>query len=397
MTPSPTWTRRAFLQRTALLTAGPLLAGCVSGRASRPAADWLLYIGTYGPAEQDNLFLYRLHPGTGELTRVAGFRGGLKPGFLTLSADHRFLYAINASLEFQGQSSGSVRAFAVDQRTGALSGLNEQPSGGAGPCYVSLTPGGRAALVANYFGGTVSALPVRADGQLDPPAVIDQHQGAGPHKNQDRAHAHCILPDPAGRYALAVDLGNDQVLSYPLTNGAAALQLPPKTAFRTQPGAGPRHLAFHPNGRWAYLINELNSTITALSYDATTGTCAELHTVPALPPGFTGPNACADVHVSPDGRFVYGSNRGHDSLVVLAVDAGTGRLTLVEHVSTQGKTPRNFTLAPDGRLLLVANQNSNNIFSYHVDAASGRLRPTGYSAEVPAPVCLRLLPDFAAR
>ena len=390
---SPSWSRRTFLQRSALLTAGTLLAGCAISRSPGQAAEWLLYVGSYGPAEQDNLWLYRLHPKTGEMTRLAGFRGGFKPGFLALSPDHRFLYAVNASLDFQGRSTGAVRAFAVDQRTGGLT----LPSEGAGPCYVSLTPNGRGALLANYFGGTVAALPIRADGTLAPAAAVDQHQGSGPHKNQDQAHAHCIFPDPAGRFVLAVDLGNDQVLAYALTTDDKLLQLPPHPAFRGQPGAGPRHLAFHPNGRWAYLINELNSTVTALSYDAAAGTFQELHTLSALPAGFTGPNSCADIHVSPDGRFVYGSNRGHDSIVVFAVNPADGRLTLVEHVSTQGKTPRNFTLSPDGRLLLVANQNSDSVFSYHVDAKTGRLQPTGFSATMPAPVCLRLLPDFTTR
>ncbi|MCB2376678.1 lactonase family protein [Hymenobacter sp. BT635] len=393
----PTYTRRTFVQRAALAAAGPLLAACVAGRPSRAGREYLLYIGTYGPAEQDNIFLYRLHPGTGALTRVAGFRGGTKPGFLTVSTDHRFLYAVNATLEFQGRGTGSVRAFALDQPSGGLTLLNEQPSDGAGPCYVSLTPNGRGLLVANYFGGTVSALPVLAGGQLAPATMVDQHQGAGPHKNQDRAHAHCILPDPAGRYVLAVDLGNDQILRYALNPDSGLPQLPGKTAFAGQPGAGPRHLGFHPNGRWAYLVNELNATVTALSYDATQGTFADLHTVPTLPAGFTGANACADIHVSPDGRFVYASNRGHDSIVVLAVAADSGKLTLVQHVSTQGQTPRNFTLSPDGRLLLVANQNSNTIFSFHVAAKTGQLTPTGHSAQVPAPVCLRLLPDFTRR
>lgn len=394
---APTWSRRAFLERSALLAAGTLLTGCAAGRGARLPAEWLLYVGTYGAAEQDNLFLYRLNAKTGELTRAAGFRGGFKPGYLALSPDHRFLYAVNASLEFQGRSSGAVRAFAIDQQSGALTLLNEQPSEGGGPCYLSLTPDGRGVLLANYFGGTVAALPIGPDGALAPAAAVDQHQGAGPHKNQDKAHAHCIFPDPAGRYALAVDLGTDQVLAYRLTTDAKLLQLPPHVAFRGQPGAGPRHLAFHPNGRWAYLINELNSTVTALGYDAPAGTFQELHTVSALPAGYAGPNSSADIHVAPDGRFVYASNRGHDSLVVLAVDAATGRLTLVEHVSSQGKTPRNFTLSPDGRLLLVANQNSDSVFSYHVDRQTGRLRPTGFSAAMPAPVCLRLLPDFRRR
>ncbi|UOQ51282.1 lactonase family protein [Hymenobacter cellulosivorans] len=389
---NPFITRRTFLQRTALVAAGPLLAACVTGKGAAEATkEYLLYIGTYGAAEQDNIFLYRLHPRTGAFTRVAGFRGGVKPGFLTLSTDHRFLYA---TLEIEGSGSGAIRAFGIDQGSGGLSVLNEQPSAGAGPCYVSLAPGNKAVLAANYGGGTISALPVQPGGQLAPAAVVDQHQGSGPHKNQDKPHAHFIRPDPQGRYALAVDLGNDQVLSYALNPATGLPQLPGKTAFKGQPGAGPRHLAFHPGGRWAYLINELNSTVTALSYDAAQGTFTELHTLSALPAGYAGTSYCADIHVSPDGRFVYGSNRGHDSIVVMAVDEDSGRLSLVQHASTQGKFPRNFTISPDGRLLLVANQHTNNIFSYHVDPKTGQLTPTGFSTEMPAPVCLHLVADF---
>lgn len=384
---APTWSRRAFLERSALLAAGTLLAGCAAGRGARLPAEWLMYVGTYGPAEQDNLFLYRLNSKTGELTRVAGFRGGFKPGYLSLAADQRYLYAVNASLDFQGRSSGSVRAFALDQQSGGLTFLNEQPSEGAGPCYISPAPNGPDVLVANYFGGTVSVLPVRPDGTLAPASFVDQHQGAGPHKNQDKAHAHCIVP--MGPFALAVDLGTDQVLAYPAAPGDQQTPPrlgPPHVAFQARPGAGPRHLAFHPDGRWAYLINELNSTITALSYTFDAGTFQEIQTVSALPAGYAGANSSADIHVSADGRFVYGSNRGHDSIGVFAVDQRTGRLTLVEHVSTQGKTPRNFTLFGD--LLLVANQNSDSIVSFHRNRRSGRLRPTGFTASAPAPVCL---------
>ena len=388
---SPTWSRRAFLERSALLATGTLLAGCAASSGARRPAERLLYVGTYGPAEQDNLWLYRLNTTTGELTRVAGFRGGFKPGFLTFAPDLRHLYAVNASLEFQGRASGSIRAFAIDQPSGGLTLLNEQPSEGAGPCYLSPAPNGPGVVVANYFGGTVALLPTRPDGTLAPASFVEQHQGAGPHKNQDKAHAHCIVP--MAPFALAVDLGTDQVLAYPAA--PAAPDTPPRlgaphVAFQARPGVGPRHLAFHPQSRWAYLINELNSTLTALIYDQAAGTFQEIHTVSALPAGYAGPNSSADVHVSADGRFVYGSNRGHDSIGVFAVDERTGRLTLVEHVSTQGKTPRNFTVLDD--LLLVANQNSDSIVSFHRNRRSGRLRPTGFTATVPAPVCLLPLP-----
>jgi 6-phosphogluconolactonase len=393
-----TYTRRSFLQHLAGVATLPLLAACATGRTLGKSSDEvLLYVGTYGAAEQDNLFLYRLNAKTGALTRLGGFRGGVKPGYLTLDAAHRRLFAINASRDYQGEKSGAVCAFTIDQQTGGLTLLNRVPSRGEGPCYISLAPDEKSVLVANYFGGNIGSFPVQTDGQLADAAVVDQHVGSGPHRNQDVAHAHCILPDPAGRYALAVDLGTDQILSYALSTTGTPLQVPPQVAYTTQRGAGPRHLTFHPNQKWAYLINELNSTMTALAYDAASGRFTELHTASALPAGFTGENSCADVHVSPDGRFVYGSNRGHDSIAVFAIDPSNGHMTLVEHVSTQGKTPRNFAIDPTGRILLVANQNSDNIVTYHINQKTGRLSPTGNTATAPAPVCLKLLADFTAR
>ena len=249
----------------------------------------------------------------------------------------------------------------------------------------------------NYGGGSVSLLPIAADGTLQPPAATNQHRGSGPNKaRQTEAHAHCIIPDLAGRFAFAVDLGTDQVLGYGLDAGAGQLVPLPAPAFTAQPGAGPRHLTFHPGGRWAYLINELTSSVTALTYDAAAGTFREVHTAPTLPTDFTGPNTCADIHVHPNGRFVYATNRGHDSLAVFAVAPDSGRLTLVQHMSTQGKTPRNFAIDPSGAILLVANQNSNSIVTYTISAQTGQLAPTGVVVEVPAPVCLQVIPDFLA-
>ncbi|WBA43250.1 lactonase family protein [Hymenobacter canadensis] len=394
-----TASRRHFLKLTGLTLVGlPLgLSGCASALTGRSRPDYLVYVGTYAKAEADSIFLYRLNATTGALTRLRAEKGGPNPAFLAIDSKQEHLYAANEVDEFQGAKSGYVSAFAIDRRTGGLTALNQQPSAGGGPCYLSLDGSGRAALVANYGGGSVSLLPIAPDGTLRPPSATDQHRGSGPNKNrQTEAHAHCIIPDPAGRFAFAVDLGTDQVLGYRLDAGAGQWTPLPAPAFTTQPGAGPRHLTFHPNGRWAYLINELTSSVTALAYDAAAGTFRELHTVPALPAGFTAPNTCADIHVHPNGRFVYATNRGHDSLAVFAVAPDSGRLTLVEHVSTQGKTPRNFAIDPSGAILLVANQNSNNIVTYTINAQTGRLTPTGVVVEVPAPVCLQVVPDFMA-
>jgi 6-phosphogluconolactonase len=243
-------------------------------------------------------------------------------------------------------------------------------------------------------GGNVSLLPVAANGQLSAPTATDQHEGSGPHKNQNGPHAHCVVADPTNAYAFAVNLGTDGVYGYRLNAAQGQLTRLPEPAFVAKPGAGPRHLTFHPNGKLAYLVNELNSSVTALAYDAAAGKFRELQTLTALPAGYEGPNSCADIHVSPDGRFLYASNRGHNSIAVFSIDA-SGTLTPVQHVDTQGKTPRNFALDPSGRLLLVANQNSNNVVTYRIDQQTGQLTPTGQSAEVPSPMFLQVVEDFS--
>ena len=390
-----------FCFRPRLLPLGGLFllltgAGCVrlpgGGPAGRPS---LVYVGTnVGTAGANTIFLYHLAPATGVLTRLSAQAGGANPTYLTMDAAHRRLYAVSETSTFRGAPGGGVSAFAVDQRTGGLTLLNQQPSGGASPCYISLDHDGRAVLVANYLGGNVALLPVAADGLLAAPTATDQHAGSGPHPNQAGPHAHCIVPDPANAFAFAVDLGTDQVLGYRLDAALGRLTPLPAPAFVARPGAGPRHLTFHPNGRLAYLINELNSTVTALAYDAATGHFSELQTLSALPAGYAGANSCADIHVARDGRFLYASNRGHNSIAVFAIDTTTGTLTPVQDVDTQGQTPRNFALDPSGRLLLVANQNSNSVVTFRVDTQTGRLTPTGQTVEVPSPMFLQVVTDF---
>ena len=392
---------RFFLTPFAGLAFAALLGGCASTSTSSAAASadrsYLVYVGTNVSGDQaPTIYLYRLHAATGELTPLSVQRGGSQPSYLTMDAARRHLYAVSETGTFQGRAnSGGVSAFAVSPTTGALTLLDQQPSLGASPCYISLDHTGKNVLVANYVGGNVALLPLRADGALAPAAATDQHQPPlGPHQNQDHAHAHCIIPDPANRYAFAVDLGTDKVYGYQLDAAGAPLRPLPTPAFAAKPGAGPRHLTFHPNGRWAYLENELNSTVTALAYDAAHGAFSEIQTASTLPADFTGNNSGADVHVSPDGRFLYTSNRGDNSLAVFSIAPADGRLALVQHVSTQGKTPRNFALDPSGRLLLVANQNSDNIFTYRVDKQSGKLTPTEQSVSLPTPMFVEIVPDF---
>jgi 6-phosphogluconolactonase len=377
-----------------------LAAGCATRPASTTAtagSGYLVYVGTNVTSDQENtIYLYRLDASTGALTPVSAQKGGAQPTYLTMDAGHRYLYAVSETQSFQGRAnSGGVSALGIDQHTGALTMLDQQPSLGASPCYISLDRSEKNVLVANYSTGNVAMLPRQANGQVAAPTDSDQHQRPlGPHKNQDNPHAHCIIADPANRYAFAVDLGTDKVYSYRLDPTHGKLGATGTPAFTAQPGTGPRHLTFHPNGRWAYLENELNSTVTALIYNATAGTFQEIQTQTTLPAGFTGDNSGADVHVSPDGRFVYTSNRGDNSVAVFAVDGGSGRLTLVQHVSTQGKTPRNFALDPSGQILLVANQNSDNIFTYKIDKQTGKLTPTGQSVSLPSPMFVEVVPDF---
>ncbi|MBD2767594.1 lactonase family protein [Hymenobacter sp. BT664] len=378
-----------------------LMAAALFGYArltdGRESKGYLLYVGTnVASAEDDSIFLYHLSPATGVLTRLGAQRGGAQPTYLTMDAGRQRLYAVSETETFRGEPGGSVSAFAVDPRTGNLTLLNQQPSHGASPCCISLDRSGNVVLVANYLAGTVSLLPLAADGQLAPPTATSQHEGSGPHKNQNGPHAHCIVPDPANTFALAVDLGTDRVYAYRLDAAQGQLLRQREPAFVARPGAGPRHLTFHPSGQMAYLINELNSTVTALAYEAAAGKFRELQTISTLPAHYPGPgeNSGADVHVAPSGRFLYASNRGHNSIAVFAIDPHNGTLTPIQHVDTQGKTPRNFTLDPSGRLLLVANQHSNNVVAYHVDQQTGRLTPTGQAVEVPSPMFLQVVEDF---
>ena len=282
------------------LLAGAALAGCTrTVPSSSGNHDELVYIGTnVADPQQNTIYLYHLQPATGELLALGAMKGGAQPSYLTMDAAHRHLYAVSETQTFRGTPGGGVSALAIDPHTGMLAMLNQQPSTGGAPCYISLDRTGQNALVANYSGGNVAMLAVRPDGQLDPPAATDQHQPpTGPHKNQDHAHAHCFTPAPNNRYAFSVDLGTDKVYGYQLDAAKHQLQVQPTPAFVAKPGAGPRHLVFHPNGRWAYLENELNSTVTALTYNAAAGTFQEIESQSQLPAGFTGENSGADVHL----------------------------------------------------------------------------------------------------
>jgi 6-phosphogluconolactonase len=383
-------TRRKFLKTTGLATLG--LTMPVTAKSN----EQLVYVGTYtNKGTSDGIYLCKLNLATGALTKVSSFKSQ-DPAFLAIDRKSKFLYAANEIGEFKGQKSGAVSAFAINQNTGELTFLNQQATNSPGPCSVIVDKTGKCVLVANYSGGSVSAFPVKSDGSLGELSDLVQHQGSSINPNrQKEPHAHTIIIDDSNRFAFCADLGVDKIMIYKLD--AKRGKLTPNTpAFASlKPGAGPRHFKIHPNNRFAYVINELDSTVTAFAYDKSQGTLKEIQTVPTLPTNFSGTNYCADVHVHPSGKFLYGSNRGHDSIVVYSIDTITGKLTFTEHQSTQGKWPRNFAVDPTGQFLLVANQNTNNILTFRIEPQTGKLVPTEFRLEIPLPVCLKLIPSFS--
>jgi 6-phosphogluconolactonase len=286
--------------------------------------------------------------------------------------------------------SGGVAAFAVE-KDGALRLLNQEATGGGGTCHVNTDKDGKTVLCANYGGGSVASFPVDKDGKLLPRAAFAQHTGGSVNPGrQKEPHAHSINPSPDGRFAVAADLGTDKIYVYKLDKGKGTITPhDPPFVQAPNPGAGPRHTAFHPNGRILYAINELDNTITAYRWDGRRGALAAGQTISTLPEGFTGKSSTAEVVVHPNGRFVYGSNRGHDSLAVFAIDKRTGALTLLGHTPTEGKNPRNFAIAPSGKWLIAANQDTGNLAVYAVEEDGARLRFTGQSVFVPKAVCVR--------
>jgi len=347
-----------------------------------PTDPDLLYVGTY----TGSIYLVRMNRRSGELLRVGLASAGANPSFLASHPKGRVLYAVN-ELE-----KGAVSALAIERASGALTRLNEQPSEGGAPCYLSVDRTGRALLVANYAGGNVALLPIESNGALAPAASVVQHTGKGPNaERQEAPHAHCILPDPSNRFALAADLGADRVFIYRLDLAAKSLPHVESGDAAMRPGAGPRHIAFHPKLPLVFVANELDSTVATLRFDSTRGALSPLDTRSTVPAGWTGTNYPADIHVASNGRALYVSNRGHNSIAVFSVAGSTGALALEleQVVSTEGDWPRNFSLDPTERWLLVANQRSDSFVVFGRDPDNGRLTRTRQRIAIPSPVCLR--------
>ena len=366
------------------------LGACDMKVKDESKAQYYLYVGAYTQNDTEGIAIYKFDPVSGNLEYVSTESGVVNPSYLAISDDKKTLLAVNEVGEFDGLPSGALSSFAIDKQSGGIAFINQVPSGGGAPCYVSMDKSSKFALVANYSGGNMAIFPIESDGQLGAYAQLEQHAGEGPVEGRQAGpHAHSIVLDNQEKFALAADLGIDKVITYRITDDGKGMTKVGE--FDTEPGAGPRHLVFHPNGKFGYIINELNSTMTSCLYDGSTGKLTAITTVSTLPEGFEGANSCADIHMSKDGRFVYGSNRGHDSIVIFETNQDGGELTLKGHHSVKGKTPRNFMIDPTGKYLLVANQNSNNIVVFRRDEQSGLLTDTGIEVQVSKPVCLKML------
>jgi 6-phosphogluconolactonase len=381
---------------TLLVAGGTLLSVTAFGQAGRSvstSADMLVYLGTYTGEKSKGVYVSRLDLASGALSRPELAGETASPSFLAVHPSQNFLYAINEIGNSPGKASGSVSAFRIDRNTGQLAAVNQQPSVGPGPAHLVVDKAGRNVLVANYGGGSVAVVPIGPDGALKPPSAFIQHSGSSVDPQRQKGpHAHSINLDPANRFAYAADLGLDKVLVYRFDADKGSLVANDPPFAQVAAGAGPRHFAIHPNG-FAYVINEMNMTVTAFRRDAERGSLTELQTISTLPPGQKVESgfSTADVQVHPSGRFLYGSNRGHDSIVVFAIDQKSGRLTYVENRPTQGSTPRGFGIDPSGSYLLAANQRSDSVVVLRIDKQTGRLTPTGHTIEVGAPVCVKFV------
>ena len=369
-----------------------LWAGALSTAGGQPLG---VYFGTYTGGQNSSKGVYRstLDLATGKLSEPVLAAEAQNPSFLEIHPNGRFLYAVSES-----GGAGKVSAYTIDKETGGLVLLNQAPSGGSGPCHVNIDHTGKNALVTNYGSGSASVIPIEQDGRLAKPTGFVQHEGSSVNPNRQKGpHAHSVNLSPDNRFAFVADLGIDKIMIYRLDAEKGTL-VPNNPPFvRLKPGSGPRHFAFHPNGKFAYVINELACTVTAFAYEPASGTLSEFQTIPTLPADFGGSSSCAEVRVHPNGKFLYGSNRGHDSIAVYRIDPAKGTLALVEHESADIKTPRNFNIDPTGTFCLVANQGSDSVAVFHINQATGGLEPTGHKISIGKPVCVRFLQQADAR
>jgi 6-phosphogluconolactonase len=350
-----------------------------------------VYIGTYTQGDSEGIYQFDFDPATGRVGKARLAGQAANPPFLAIHPNGKMLYSVGEMTGADGTKQGALNAFAIHATTGNLMLVSVQSSRGVGPCHVTVDRSGRFTVVTNYRSGSVAALPILDDGRLGPAATFVQHAGSSINRDrQEGPHAHSVNLDLTNRFAIVCDLGLDQVLVYRFDSDRGTLQPNDPPAANISPGSGPRHFAFHPTGRFGYVINELASTVTAFTWDATSGTLSEIQTISTLPEGMVDPNnSTAEVQVHPNGRFLYGSNRGHDSIAMFVIDPSSGRLTSLGQQPSGGQFPRNFGIDPTGNWLLAAHQHSHTVCVFEIEVTTGILRPTDQVVEVPSPVCVK--------
>ncbi len=373
----------------ALLLAGATVASTRLIAQSSESKEYLVYVGTYTRRGSKGIYAFRYNPSTGQFAEIGLAAETESPSFLAAHPNRKFLYAVNETGNYNGKDTGAVTAFSIDAASGKLAKLNQVESRGAAPCHLVVDQTGKSVAVANYSSGTAAVFPVQDDGSLGEASSVVQHSGSGPDPRQGAPHAHAAVLSPDNRFLFVADLGVDRVYSYRLDPAKASISSNDPAFVRTPPGSGPRHFAFHPNGKFAYANGELTLTVTAFSYDAPRGSLVELQTLSTLPADFKGENnSTAEIEVHPSGKFLYVSNRGHNSLAIFSIDPNKGTLTARGHASTQGSTPRNFAIDPTGKLILAANQDSDTAVVFQIDQQTGQLKSTGQTLQVPVPVCV---------
>lgn len=356
-------------------------------------SDYFVYVGTYTGPKSQGIYVYKLSEATGKLTPLGLAGKATNPSFLAITPNHRYLYAVDEISDYEGKKAGGVSAFSIDRKTGKLTFLNALPSGGPGPCHVTVDHTGKYVFVANYEVGSVAAFPILADGRLGKATAFLSHTGHSVDpKRQEGPHAHSIYASPDNRFVLSADLGTDRIYVYRFdaTKGTLTPNDPPSAA--VPPGTGPRHLAFSADGKFLYAIEEMGSSLTTFSYDAARGVLSPLGTISTMPKDYKGYNDCAELMMHPSGKFLYGSNRGHNSITVFSIEMVKSAPKPIQHVPTEGKEPRGFGIDPTGSYLIAGNQNSDTLVVFRIDAKTGRLTPTGQKLDIAAPVCVMFEP-----
>ena len=377
---------------TTIMAAGAGLQGARAAEGNHNMSDEFVYVGTYTGPKSEGIYVYRMDMATGKLAPLGLAGKATNPSYLAIHPNHKYLYSVDEVSTYDGKKTGGVSAFSIDPATGKLKLLNTVSSGGPAPCHITIDHTGKYVFVANYEVGSVAAFPILADGSLGKATAFLPHTGHSVDaKRQEGPHAHSIYPSPDNRFVISADLGTDKVYVYRFDASKGTLTPNDPPSASVPPGTGPRHFAFGANGKFAYAIEEMGSSLTTFSYDAAHGVLKPLETLSTVPKDYKGYNDCAELYIHPNGKFLYGSNRGHNSITVFALDPVKGTPTPIQYQSTEGKTPRGFGIDPTGHYLIAANQDSNTLVMFRIDPNTGRLTPTGENLEVQAPVCVMFM------